>query len=255
MSEDSTTDRTPSESDGSPSEGAGAAPKRPIAELQQALGYEFKRPEHLEIALVHKSYLHEVPTSVSNERLEFLGDAVLGLIVSDNLFHQHPDQPEGQLSALRGTLVRLNTLAEVAAPLQLGEYLYMSRGEEAAGGRTRTSNTGRAVEAILGAVYLDGGLEEARIVWHRILGERSLEQLEEVLRTDYKSQLQQFVQAHFKVTPLYRLVQATGPDHAKQFHVEVVAGEHVLGSGTGRNKQLAEQAAAKKALKDLMVVA
>src|SRR5215210_3953783 len=114
----------------------GAPPKRPVAELEEAIGYTFKQADYLKTALVHKSYLHEVSSATSNERLEFLGDAVLDLIVSDNLFHEHPDLPEGQLSALRGTLVRLNTLADVAAPLQLGEYLYMSRGEEAAGGRT-----------------------------------------------------------------------------------------------------------------------
>ncbi len=153
----------------------GAPPRRPVAELERAIGYAFKQADYLRTALAHKSYLHEVPSATSNERLEFLGDAVLDLIVSDDLFHEHPGLPEGQLSALRGTLVRLNTLAEVAAPLQLGEYLYMSRGEEAAGGRTRVSNTGRAVEAILGAVYLDGGLEAATRVWRRILGERSLE--------------------------------------------------------------------------------
>src|SRR5207253_9918647 len=135
---------------------------------------------------------------------EFLGDAVLGLIVSTDLFTSHPDESEGELTALRGALVRKNTLAEVGAPLRLGDFLYMSRGEEAAGGRTRASNLAHAVEAILGAVYLDGGLRAAVRVWRRILGKQSDERLQEILREDYKSQLQHFTQAHLKLTPAYR---------------------------------------------------
>src|SRR5215212_4766832 len=132
-----------------------AQPLRPRAELEEAIGYEFKDKECLEQALVHKSYLHQVPDYYlgSNERLEFLGDAVLGLIVSADLFRARPDISEGRLTALRGALVRKNTLAELGAPFMLGEYLYMSRGEEAAGGRTRASNLAHAVEAVLGAVY------------------------------------------------------------------------------------------------------
>jgi ribonuclease-3 len=231
-------------------QGEGALPLRPLYELEDVLGYKFKESRHLSTALAHKSYLHDVPDFPlgSNERLEFLGDAVLGVIVSSDLFLTHPDVPEGQLSALRGALVRLNTLAEIAEPLDLGEFMYMSRGEEAAGGRHRGSTMGRAVEAVLGAVYVDGGLDAAASVWHRIVGERGLEQLQEVLRADYKSLLQQHTQANMKETPLYRLVDATGPDHAKEFKVEVLAGERVLASGVGRNKQVAEQAAAKQAL-------
>src|SRR5919199_6227058 len=150
-----------------------AQPLRPRSELEEAIGYEFEDKEALERALVHKSYLHQVPDYYlgSNERLEFLGDAVLGLIVSADLFTLRPDISEGRLTSLRGALVRKNTLAELAAPFMLGEYLYMSRGEEAAGGRTRASNLAHAVEAILGAVYLDGGLEAAISVWHRIRGD------------------------------------------------------------------------------------
>ena len=121
-------------------------------------------------------------------------------------------------------------------------------GEEAAGGRTRGTNLGRAIEALLGAVYLDGGIEVARDVWHRILGEGGAARIEEVLRGDYKTQLQQFMQAHLRVTPQYRLVETMGPDHAKQFRVEVIAGERALASGVGSNKQAAEQAAAEGAL-------
>ena len=228
----------------------GAHPRRPFSQLEATLGYAFNDPSLLENALVHKSNLYAVPDApvTSNERLEFLGDAVLGLLASSQLFMAYPDVPEGQLSALRGVLVRLNTLAEIAAPLELGEYMYMSRGEEAAGGRARPSNLGRALEAVLGAVYLDGGLEAAEGVWRRALGEKSLEQLEEVLSTDYKSKLQQQAQFILRETPRYRLVETTGPDHAKMFRVQVLVGSEALAEGAGRNKQIAEQEAARVAL-------
>ena len=231
-----------------------AVPLRPRSELEEAIGYEFQDKESLERALVHKSYLHQVPDYYlgSNERLELLGDAVLGLIVSADLYTLRPDISEGRLTSLRGALVRKNTLAELGAPFMLGEYLYMSRGEEAAGGRTRPSNLAHAVEAILGAVYLDGGLEAAISVWHRIRGDHDEERLLEVLRGDYKSQLQQFTQAEIRLTPYYRLVGTIGPEHSKLFHVEVLVGDRVLSSGIGRNKQIAEQAAAESALRDLL---
>jgi ribonuclease III len=228
----------------------GARPRRPIPQLEAVLGYKFDKPELLENALVHKSYLYALPDAplTPNERLEFLGDAVLGLLTSDYLFKTYPNVPEGQLSALRGALVRLDTLAEVAAPLELGEYMHMSRGEETAGGRTRPGNLGRAMEAVLGAVYLDGGLEAAGRVWDRVLGERSLEQLEEVLSGDYKSTLQKETQALLHETPRYRLAETSGPDHARVFKVEVLVAGQPLASGTGRNKQSAEQEAARAAL-------
>jgi ribonuclease III len=228
----------------------GAPPPRSLAELEAALGYTFKNDELLKNALIHKSYLHDVPDFYlgSNERLEFLGDAVLGLIVSTDLFVARPGLSEGELTALRGAQVRKNTLAELGEPLNLGEYLYMSKGEEAAGGRKRDSNLARTVEAVLGAVYLDGGFEAAISAWHTILSDQSDERLHEVLRGDYKSQLQQFTQAVNKLTPVYRLVGTSGPEHSKQFHVEVVVGERVLAGGIGRNKQVAEQAAAQEGL-------
>lgn len=228
---------------------AGSAPKKQLSELEDALGYTFQNDEYLRNALIHKSYLHDMPDFYlgSNERLEFLGDAVLGLIVSGELFLSGPGLSEGDLTALRGAQVRKNTLAELGAPLKLAEYLYMSKGEEAAGGRTRDSNLARTVEAILGAVYLDGGLSAAEKVWHTILGEQTDERLKEVLRGDYKSQLQQYTQAHLRLTPMYRLVGTSGPEHSKQFHVEVLVGERSLASGVGRNKQIAEQAAAQEA--------
>ena len=230
----------------------GAVPRRPFQELQEKIGYTFSEEEYLRNAMVHKSYLHAVPdlSGGSNERLEFLGDSILGFIVSSDLYLAYPDTPEGQLTSWRGALVRLTTLAKIAEPLALGEYMYMSRGEEVAGGRTRGTNLGRAIEALLGAVYLDGGQEAVRGVWRTILGEAdsAVARIEEVLRGDFKTQLQQYAQAHLKQTPLYRMVGTSGPDHAKQFKVEVLAGDRVLAAGTGTNKQMAEQAAAENAL-------
>lgn len=228
----------------------GAPPRRSFEGLEDSIGYTFRDQNYLLNAMVHKSYLHAVPDFEpgSNERLEFLGDAVLGFIVSSDLYLDNPGTTEGELTSWRGALVRLTTLAKVAEPLELGEYMYMSRGEETAGGRTRGTVLGRAIEALLGAVYLDGGIDAARAVWHSILGEGGSSRIEEVLRADYKTQLQQFTQAHLRVTPLYRLVETSGPDHAKQFRVEVVAGDRVLAGGTGPNKQTAEQAAAEEAM-------
>ncbi len=230
---------------------AGALPRRPLAELEQAIGYKFTSRDNLVNALVHRSYLHEVPDFPlgSNERLEFLGDAVIGFIVSSDLFKSHPGMPEGRLSALRGALVRLSTLAEIGRAINLGDFLYMSHGEEAAGGRSRTTNIGRAVEALVGAVYLDGGLRAAQKVWHRMAGRRSIEELQQVLSADYKSQLQHYSQAILRQTPTYRLLATTGPDHAKEFHVEVSVGDRPLARGVGRNKQVAEQEAAAMALR------
>ncbi len=229
---------------------AGSPPARALSELEEALDYVFQNKEYLKNALIHKSYLHDVPDFYlgSNERLEFLGDSVLGLIVSGELFLAGPGLSEGELTALRGAQVRKNTLAELGAPLKLAEYLYMSKGEEAAGGRHRDSNVARTVEAILGAVYLDSDLSAAVKVWHTILGEQSNDRLEEVLRGDYKSKLQQFTQAHLRLTPTYRLVGTSGPEHSKQFHVEALVGDRILAGGVGRNKQIAEQAAAQQAL-------
>jgi ribonuclease-3 len=220
--------------------------------LQEKIGYAFGQEDFLRNALVHKSYLHAVPDlpGGSNERLEFLGDSILGFIVSSDLYLAYPDTPEGQLTSWRGALVRLTTLAQIAEPLELGEYMYMSRGEEVAGGRARGTNLGRAIEALLGAVYLDGGEEAVRAVWRGILGEAdaAVARIQEVLSADFKTQLQQYAQAGLKQTPLYRMIGASGPDHAKQFKVEVLAGDRVLAEGTGTNKQMAEQAAAASAL-------
>jgi ribonuclease-3 len=222
----------------------------PLADLEAALGYTFKDPTLLQRALVHRSYLHDVPDFAlgSNERLEFLGDAVLGFLVARWLYLRHPDKPEGELTTLRGALVRLTRLSVWAGMIDLGAYLYMSRGEEVQGGRGRDTITGRAFEALLGALYLDGGQRVVERVLRHFLAATSEREIAAVLSGDYKSQLQREVQARFKVPPAYRLAETSGPAHQRLFRIGVWAGEILLGEGAGTNKRQAEQAAAQAGL-------
>ena len=222
----------------------------PLAGLEAALGYTFKDPTLLRRALVHRSYLHDVPDYAlgSNERLEFLGDAVLGFLVAQRLYLRYPDKPEGELTTLRGALVRLTRLSVWAGMIDLGAYLYMSRGEEAQGGRGRDTIIGRAFEALLGAIYLDGGLRVVARVLRRFLVATSEGEIAAVLSGDYKSQLQRAVQARYKVPPTYRLAETSGPAHQRLFRIGVWAGDELLGEGEGPNKRQAEQAAAQAGL-------
>ena len=238
-------------------DGAPAGPVHPqgspgasLHELEAAVGYTFRDLRTLQRAMVHRSYLHDVPDFPlgSNERLEFLGDAVLGFLVARWLYLRHPDKQEGELTALRGALVRLTRLSAWAALIDLGAYLYLSRGEEIQGGRGRATITGRAFEALLGALYLDGGLRVVERVLKRFLAATSESDIAEALRADYKSLLQRQVQSIFKTPPVYRLAGTSGPAHQRLFHMEVWSGERLLGAGEGRNKQQAEQAAAQTAL-------
>jgi ribonuclease-3 len=227
-------------------------PKTPQA-LQKALGLEFRNQALLEEALVHRSYLNEAPELEieSNERMEFLGDAVLGIVISDKLFKDYPALSEGHLSQLRAMLVRWDTLAEVAGRISLGDYLILGRGEEISGGRERPSNLAGAIEALIGAVFLDGGLARARKLILTLL-EPELEKVAAgAVTVDSKSQLQHEVQARWHEIPRYRLVSSVGPDHDKTFTVEVLVRSEVLGRGEGRNKKQAELAAAQRALDTL----
>jgi ribonuclease-3 len=221
------------------------------ADLEAALGYRFKRPDLLQGALIHRSYLHDVPegSAVSNERLEFLGDAVLGFLVARWLYERHPDKSEGELTTRRGALVRLSQLTTWGQEIDLGRYLYLSKGEEAHGGRERATIIGRTMEALLGAIYLDGGLRAVDRVLRRFLAATSESAVDAVLTADYKSQLQREVQSRYKTAPPhYRLVEESGPPHERQFTYEVVLGERSLAQGTGRSRQQAEQDAAHAAL-------
>lgn len=222
-------------------------------ELQQSLGIPFHDPALLDQALLHRSYLNEAPTeeTESNERLEFLGDAVLGLVISEKLYRDYPALSEGQLSQIRALLVRWDTLARAAERIGLGHYLILGRGEELSGGRSRPSNLAGALEALIGAAFLDGGLPRARRLVLRLLKPDLEEIAARGVTADSKSQLQHVAQTRWRQIPQYRLISSEGPDHAKLFTVEVLVGSQVMGRGQGRNKKQAELDAARRALESL----
>jgi ribonuclease-3 len=224
-----------------------------LSGLQAVLRVSFSDVSVLQQALVHRSYLNEIPSSPleSNERLEFLGDAVLGYVVADEIFRRFPDLAEGELTKLRSALVRGETLSRIALSLGLGDHLYLGRGEEESGGRQRPRNLSCALEAVIGAVLVDQGLDASRGFILRLLGEELERAIEEKLVADFKSRLQQIIQSDRRLTPVYRTVEEVGPDHAKVFTVEVLAGDAVLGRGTGRSKRAAEMEAAREAIETL----
>ncbi len=221
--------------------------------LQATLGVNFKDESLLQQALVHRSYLNENAELrlTSNERLEFLGDAVLGFVVASELYDRFPDLSEGDLTNLRATLVRGETLGQIALSLNLGEYLYVGRGEEDSGGRTRLRNLSCALEAVIGAVFVDQGFDVTRSFILNLLGDKIPLAAEDKSQVDYKSRLQHIIQSEQKITPAYRTIEEVGPDHAKVFTVEVLAGDSVLGQGSGRSKRAAEMDAARQALQEL----
>jgi ribonuclease-3 len=223
----------------------------PLAQLQTALGLEFKDPSLLQQALVHRSYLNEanVPGLESNERLEFLGDAAVGLIVSQKLCADFPHLSEGGLTQLKAALIRWETLARAAERLSLGDYLLLGRGEKQTGGHRRPSNLARAFEALVGAVLLDSGLRKTRALLLRCLKPELAQMAAGEVALDSKSRLQQLVQTRWQAMPSYQTVAAEGPDHAKVFTVEVLVGDRALGRGQGRSKKEAENKAAQQALK------
>ena len=217
------------------------------------MGYAFKNKALLENALQHSSYAneHRGGGMRSNERLEFLGDAVLGVVTADYLFRKHPDLPEGDLTRLRAALVCEDSLHEVAQSLELGRHLKPGRGEEQGGGRRRPSILADATESVFAAVYLDGGMEAASELIHRVLLDKGREEAVEERRRDFKTELQELVQRKSGSTLGYRLVGSTGPDHAKVFEAAVLLNGEVFSAGTGHSKKEAEQAAAGAALEKL----
>ncbi len=221
-----------------------------LDDLQGRLGVEFADRELLLRALTHRSYAFEHAPLVPNERLEFLGDAVLGLVVTDEIFHAHPDEQEGRLAKVRAAAVRTESLAEVARDMGLGTFLRLGRGESASGGGDKDSILADALEAVLGAVYLDRGFAAAYTVVTQLFGER-LHRLGGIgAALDYKTSLQELAASEFDGLPQYR-VSDSGPDHDKTFEAEVrVAGE-VVGHGSGHSKKVAEQEAAQQAYKAL----
>lgn len=216
--------------------------------LQSNLGYSFKNDTLLKNALTHSSYANEVRGGVrSNERLEFLGDSVLSVIVSSYLFERFSDIPEGELTKLRASLVCEKSLCNFSRELNIGEFLQLGKGEEKGGGRERDSILADAFEAVLAAIYLDGGMEAARrLVMRFIIPE--LEHTEDDVFKDYKTALQEIIQRNPEENVSYYLIGESGPDHAKQFEVEVRLNSNVIGRGKGKSKKRAEQMAAKQAL-------
>lgn len=220
-------------------------------ELEARLGHRFSDRAVLDRALTHRSYSHEAGSGVLDnyERLEFLGDALLGFVISDWLWRDDPRASEGVLSRRKQAIVRAGTLAAVAKGIGLGEELRLGRGEESTGGRNKPSLLADAFEAVLGAVYADGGLRSARSFVRRHLGPalRTMRQAE-IVRDDYKTRLQEVVQGELRITPRYRVVAASGPAHAREFEVEVLVGDESWGRGRGRSRKQAEQDAARAAL-------
>ena len=221
-----------------------------FATLQQVLGVNFNDISLLQQALVHRSYLNEnldFPLS-SNERLEFLGDSLLGFVIARKLYQEFPDLSEGEMTKLRAALVRQQSLARLANSLGLGDYLYLGYGEEATGGRAKPSTLGRVLEAVIGAVLMDQGFAGAEQFVLSLFQDEIHDAIEEKLAGDCKSRLQELVQAKHRTPPLYRKIKEEGPDHAKEFTVEVIVAGSVIGTGRGRSKRMAEMEAARVAL-------
>ena len=224
-----------------------------LATLLEMLKISFNDLSLLEQAMVHSSYLNENPSYApfSNERLEFLGDAILGFIVAEKLYQDFPDLTEGEMTRLRSVLVRRDTLARLARDVRLGDYLYLGKGEEASGGRHKSANLAGAMEAMVAAVFLDQGLTITRELVIKLFDEELQKVMRQGAEVDYKSQLQELIQSRYQLTPDYRLIEATGPDHDKRFTVEVMLGDTVLGRGSGKSKKMAETEAARSALVQL----
>ena len=218
--------------------------------LEEKLGYTFQNRALLENALTHSSCANESRGKLqSNERLEFLGDSILGMVVADHLYRNHPDLPEGVLTRTRAALVCEDSLVVVAEELGLGQYLRLGKGEEAGGGRNRPSIRADAVEAILAAVYLDGGIGSARKIIQKYILSREVAGLTKP--RDYTTALQELVQRESGQVLAYRLTGEEGPDHNKRFFVEVTLNGKSVGQGSGRSKKEAEQMAAKAAIEVL----
>ena len=214
-----------------------------LKELEKKIGYTFQDLEILKQAMMHSSYINEkhLPKYKCNERLEFLGDAVLELVSSEFLFYEDQTRPEGELTKARASMVCEPALAFCAREIDLGQYLLLGKGEDATGGRKRESVTSDAMEALIGAIYIDGGFANAKEFIKRFI----LNDLEnKKLFFDSKTILQEIVQAHFKEEISYRMIGEEGPDHDKSFHAAVLNGEKEYGTGTGRTKKAAEQEAA-----------
>ncbi len=220
-----------------------------LHKIEEKTNITFKSKELLKNAFVHRSYLNENKNykGPSNERLEFLGDSVLSIVVSRHLFLNLPKSPEGELTQIRAALVRTETLAKLAKDLSLGEYLFLSKGEEESGGRENSSMLANTFEAYIGAVYLDQGLDIVQKYLEKYILS-NWKKLSESAVSDNKSKLQEILQRIYHQSPTYSLITSWGPDHARNFEIGVYLGKKLLGSGEGKNKQEAAQSAARSAL-------
>jgi ribonuclease-3 len=223
--------------------------KERYAELEARLGHTFADAALCETAMTHTSWVNEAgqPHRGDNERLEFLGDAVLDLVVSDVLMHRFPDRHEGDLSRARAALVSETALAQVATAIDLGRFILLGRGEERTGGRGRPSILANALEALMGAIYIDAGFDAAAAVATRLF-EGRVEEVDQHARLDYKSRLQERAQALWQTAPVYEVVAEEGPDHDKRFEVTLTLAGRLYGRAIGRSKKEAEQGAAAAAL-------
>jgi ribonuclease-3 len=228
----------------------GSERRKELVKFQRELRVKFRRIDLLEEALSHSSFVNELPEEKlpHNEKLEFLGDAVLELIVSHELFNEYPEYFEGELTKLRAAVVRKTTLAKVAKALDIGPHILLGKGEEQGGGRKRNALLADALEAIIGALYLDGGLDKAReFILHHFADE--IERLDQDHhKMDYKSILQEITQSRFQTLPRYSIVSETGPPHDRTYEVSLTIAKEPYGTGKGRNKKEAQQKAARAAL-------
>lgn len=227
--------------------------KKQLKRFEKNLAYSFRRKHWLKHALTHKSFANEqrLPPTLHNERLEFLGDAVLELVISDLLMEEYPDSPEGEMSKIRASIVNETTLTQVANSLELGDFLYLGKGEDMGGGRKKPSLLSDAMEAVFGAIYLDRGFKKA----YKVIRNLALDLFEQLgtegFYKDYKTLLQERAQELFRTVPRYKLLKEIGPDHAKIFEVVINIKGQDWGEGRGKSKKNAEQNAAKSALNNL----
>jgi ribonuclease III len=221
--------------------------------LQEKLHYVFRKPDLLSTALTHRSYANENMQlcASDNERLEFLGDAVLGLCISDLLMKKHPDFDEGTLSKIRSLLVNEQPLADLAAKLDLGNCLLLGRGEDHSGGRAKESLLANALEAVIAAIYLDSGFSKTKTILKRLMSPLLNDEALTAQCFDYKTALQELCQKKYKSAPLYTLLDESGPDHDKTFEVEVTLGDDTRQTGRGKSKKDAQKQAAQKAWESL----
>lgn len=223
-----------------------------ISKFEEIIKYKFNNKGYILEALTHSSYSNENKSYSFNERLEFLGDSVLGIVISDYLFKNETELPEGELTKLRANIVCEESLSDVAKNINLGKHILLGRGEEATGGRERVSILADAFEAVIAAIYLDGGIEPASVFILNNMEEIIQDSIKGRIFRDYKTHLQEVIQSQGDSNIIYDLVEELGPDHNKRFVMQVKLNDEVLGIGEGKSKKEAEQSAAKQALRRMI---